>query len=143
MLWAFARDGAVPGHRWISKVNSLFCRLEETCSLISTQVHVQSSLPLVSIAVSVIVNMLFALINIGSSAAFSAFTSLAVAGCYISFVIPAALLTWKKISGQKLRYGSFKLGRAGIPITVYALAYSIIGVFFSFGQRQCRRHWNQ
>ena len=36
------------------------------------------------------------------------------------------------MSGQKIRYGPFRLGRAGIPIALFAVAYSIIGAFFSF-----------
>ena len=32
---------------------------------------------------------------------------------------------------SELPWGPFKLGRAGVPITVVAIAYSILGAFFS------------
>ena len=33
---------------------------------------------------------------------------------------------------REMQYGHFKLGRAGIPVTIGALIYSVIGTFFSF-----------
>lgn len=79
-----------------------------------------------------IINMLLVLINIGSTAAFNAFTSLSVAAFYVAFIIPALMLIRRRITGQGLRFGPFTLGRAGIAIAVFALGYSFIGAFFSF-----------
>lgn len=75
--------------------------------------------------------MLLALINIGSSAAFNAFTSVAVSAFYVSFMISAITLLVRKLKGEQLRYGPFRLGRFGIPVTIFALSYSLIGAFFS------------
>jgi hypothetical protein len=33
---------------------------------------------------------------------------------------------------SQIIWGPFKLGRAGVPITILAIVYSLIGIFFSF-----------
>lgn len=33
---------------------------------------------------------------------------------------------------EEMFYGPFQLGRAGVPIIILSLAYSAIGIFFSF-----------
>lgn len=74
-----------------------------------------------------------ALINIGSSAAFNAFISLIVTSYYCSFVLAASVMLHKRLTtpDPALPGGPFKLGRAGIPVTVLAIAYSEFGAFFS------------
>lgn len=81
-----------------------------------------------------IISLVLALINIGSTKAFNALTSLVIASFYSSFSIAAAVLLYRKLTstGSDLVYGSFYLGRAGIPILILSLAYSAIGFFFSF-----------
>ena len=32
---------------------------------------------------------------------------------------------------SELPWGPFKLGRAGVPVTIVAIAYSVVGAFFS------------
>lgn len=96
------------------------------------QIHTRAALPLVSIGVCATVNLLLALINIGSIAAFEAFTSLTVAAFYTVYMFSTALALWRKVTGKHLRYGPFQLGRLGIPIGIYALGYSAMGAFFSF-----------
>lgn len=116
MLWAFARENALPGSCYISRVES------------------RTKLPLWSIAVSTVINLLLALLNIGSNVVFNAFTGLTVAAFYSSFTIAAAVMLWKRLntSASDIRWGPFKLGCLGTPITMIAIAYSIVGWFFSF-----------
>ncbi|KAH4006794.1 hypothetical protein HBH98_157480 [Parastagonospora nodorum] len=68
MLWAFAREEGVPCSRHISKIER------------------NSGLPLYSIATTALLSMLFALIGLGSDAAFSALTGLTVASFYVGFM---------------------------------------------------------
>lgn len=53
---------------------------------------------------------------------------------YTVFIISAAVMLHKRITtpATDIFWGPFKLGRAGIPITVAALVYSVIGWLFSF-----------
>ena len=87
-----------------------------------------------SIVCSTVISLLLALINIGSTVAFNAFTGLVIAGFYSSFLVAASLILLRRLTNQDIpvRWGPFTLGRAGIPITLIAIAYSIIGIFFSF-----------
>ena len=80
------------------------------------------------------VNLLLALINIGSSTAFNAFTSLVVASFHSSFLVSASVLLLKRLTtpAADMRWGPFRLGRVGVPINIIAIAYGLVAVFFSF-----------
>ena len=121
----------MPFHSYVSKVRAALSKKRVMTSNLESQVDTKSSLPLVSIGICVIVNVLLALINIGSSAAFNAFTSVAVAAFYVSFIISAVVLLRRRLAAAKLPYGPFNMGRYSIPVTVFAIAYSLIGAFFS------------
>ncbi|KAH3919498.1 hypothetical protein HBH56_015120 [Parastagonospora nodorum] len=73
MLWAFAREEGVPCSRHISKIER------------------NSGLPLYSIATTALLSMLFALIGLGSDAAFSALTGLTVASFYAGFMLTVSI----------------------------------------------------
>ena len=74
-----------------------------------------------------------ALINIASSEAFAAFLALIVISYYSSFILAASVVLHKRLTtpDSELPWGPFKLGRAGVPVTVVAIAYSAFGAFFS------------
>ncbi|KAM0800484.1 amino acid transporter-like protein [Usnea florida] len=115
MLWAFAREGGLPFSKFIARVDQ------------------RTHLPLYAIGVTTVINLLLALINIGSSVGFDAFISLIIAGYYSSFILSASVMLNKRLTtpDSDLPWGPFKLGRAGVPVTVVAIAYSFIGAFFS------------
>lgn len=60
--------------------------------------------------------------------------SLLIASYYSTFLIAAGVMLRKRLNGEdkKLPWGPFRLGRAGIPVTVVAMAYTVVGTFFSF-----------
>ena len=97
------------------------------------QVDQRTHLPLYAIGLTTIINLLLALINIGSSVGFDAFISLIIASYYSSFILSASVMLNKRLTtpDPDLPWGPFRLGRAGVPITVVALAYSVLGAFFS------------
>lgn len=105
-------------------------RLTETPFL---QVDEGTSLPLYSIGATIIINLLLALINIGSSVGFDAFISLIIAGYYSSFLLAATVMLHKRLTTptEDLPWGPFRLGRSGPAITVVAILYSILVGFFS------------
>ncbi|PQE17187.1 choline transport protein [Rutstroemia sp. NJR-2017a WRK4] len=113
MSWAFAREKGLPGYNFL------------------VQIRTQSALPVYCIGLSVTISILLALINIGSTAAFNALTSLVIAGFYSSFSISASVLLYRRLT-SKMVYGPFHLGRTGVPIIIASLIYSSIGIVFSF-----------
>ena len=90
-------------------------------------------LPLYAIGATTIVNLLLALINIGSSVGFGAFISLIVASYYSSFILSASVMLNKRLRtpDSEIPWGPFRLGRFGVPITITAILYSLLGAFFS------------
>lgn len=92
----------------------------------------RTMLPLWSIGLTTLINLLLALLNIGSDAAFSAFTSMIIVGFYSSFIVVAGVILHKRMKGpdSAIQWGPFKLGRAGIFINLFAIVYSILGIFF-------------
>ncbi|KAI9849537.1 MAG: hypothetical protein M1837_004157 [Sclerophora amabilis] len=82
MTWSFARDRGLPFHRFISKVER------------------RTSIPMIAIAVVTTIPCLLALIYIGSSTVFEDVVSLSVSGLYASYLIPCALLLWRRTTGQ-------------------------------------------
>ena len=92
----------------------------------------RSALPLYSIAVTVVISLLLALINIGSTTAFNAIVSLSVASVLASYMMPITLLIRRRILNEPIRFGPWKLGRFGIVANIVGLVYAIIAFFFSF-----------
>lgn len=77
--WAFARDDAIPGAKLFATVNE---KLE---------------VPVWSLVLVTIVQMLLGLINLGSNQAFTAFVSVGVIALAVSYAIPIAIsLLWNK-----------------------------------------------
>lgn len=99
------------------------------------QIQSKNALPLNSILVTAIIDMLLALIVLGSETAFNAFAGMAVQGYFTVFMILAFCGLYRKLvnkNSERSIRGPFHLGVFGVPITVVALAYSIVGFFFSF-----------
>ncbi|RMJ08802.1 hypothetical protein CDV36_011599 [Fusarium kuroshium] len=114
VMWAFARDQGLPFSETLS-------RLEK-----------KRGIPTVAIVVTTVLLMLLGLINIGSTTAFNAILSLAVVGLEISYIMPIVLLIWRRItSPEQLKWGPFRLGRAGMLINIVAVAYLIFTSVFS------------
>lgn len=135
-FWSFARDRAVPGWRLWSHV--------------SPRTHT----PTYSILLTMTVACLLGLINIGSNVALNGIISMAVSGMYLSYLIVASSLLYRRCSGEisrysdgedmlvnvpgaKLMWGPFHLpGIWGLLINGYAVIYMVIVVFFSFWPTQ-------
>lgn len=113
--WAFARDRGLPFSNYFAKVNKTL------------------ALPLRSIVLCSIIPCLIGLINIGSTVALNAMISLTIAGLFISYLIPIMLLMIKKLKGEEIKYGPFKMPRSfGIAVNVFAAIFLTLSTFFSF-----------
>jgi amino acid permease (GABA permease) len=110
-LWAFARDGAVPGHQIWRTVNK---RLD---------------VPLYAILLSTVIDALLALIYLGSSAAFNSFTGVATICLGASYAVPIAVSV---IRGRNMvKNSSFSLGRFGYAINIITVLWvSLATVLF-------------
>lgn len=114
-FWAFARDSATPFPKYFAHVNT------------SLQIPVQSVV-LVTVA-----QMLLGFIYLGNSTAFNAILSMAILGMYTSYLLPIVYMTLygrrQLTSGQ---FGPFKLGNLfGPPINVAAICWLLLAIVFS------------
>ena len=110
--FAFARDGAIPGSRFWSKVDK---RLD---------------VPLGGIFLSTLVDCLLGLIYFGSAAAFNSFTGVATICLSTSYGLPILI---SLIRGRKLvEHSSFSLGKFGFAINALTVCWITLG--------KCRNH---
>ena len=134
MTWAFARERGLPGSAYLSRVRCTeLNHYGGNADANAVQVEHRTFLPLWSIGLSTIVNLCLALINIGSTTAFNAFTWLTIAAFYSVFLIAAGCLLLKRLTvpTTSISWGPFRLGRLGIPINILSIIFSVIGIFFS------------
>ncbi|KAJ9494072.1 hypothetical protein H2202_010500 [Exophiala xenobiotica] len=101
--YAFARDGAIPGHNIWRKVNK---RLD---------------VPLYAIVLSTVIDCLLALIYLGSSAAFNSFTGVATICLGASYGIPIAVSVVRRRS--MVKNSPYSLGRFGYAINIVAVLW--------------------
>lgn len=90
MIYAFSRDGAVPGHRIWSRINP------------------RTRTPTNSIWFAVVGAFLLGLPFLANQAAYAAVTSIATIGLYIAYVTPTLL---RRLRGDAFEPGPWQLGR--------------------------------
>jgi amino acid permease (GABA permease) len=90
MLFAFSRDGAVPGHRYWHRINP------------------RTRTPTNSIWFCVVFAFILAIPSMWSSVAYAAVTSIATIGLYIAYVLPTLL---RRMQGNTWQGGRWSLGR--------------------------------
>jgi amino acid transporter len=98
IIYAMARDGAFPGSNYLAYITK------------STKV------PLGAILITLVLNILFLLLNLVNTTAFIATTSLAVFGYQISYAVPLLL---RATSGRHgFKRSDFNLGALGAPVAL-------------------------
>lgn len=113
--WAFARDNGLPFSKWLQQVQS------------------RRAIPINAIAVTTLLCMLLGLINIGSTAAFYAIVGVTTVALYFTYIMPIAMITLKRLRGEHIAYGPWRLGRFALPINLFSLVYStFISIFMFF-----------
>jgi choline transport protein len=111
-IWAFARDAGLPAHAWLSRVSPRW------------------NIPLPGIFVSLTISALLSLINIGSSVALNAITSLGAVATLLSYFVTIACLVHRRVCGAPLPPRRWSLGRFGIVVNVAALVLLMPLIFF-------------
>jgi len=101
MLFAFARDGGLPGSRALARVSPRF------------------KTPHVAVWVSVIAAFLMAL----WADAYSAMVALSTLALYASYALPIAVGFWARRSGRWTSLGPWNLGRASDAVNAMALLW--------------------
>ncbi|CAK9785363.1 amino acid transporter [Cutaneotrichosporon oleaginosum] len=108
--WAFARDGAIPGSKWWKTVNRSL------------------DVPLNSVYLVLVVQILLGLIYFGSSTAFNAFSGVGVIALTISYAAPI-LVSVIEGRAQINKHAKFKLGNGlGWFCNIVALGWSALAV---------------
>ncbi|KAF2719686.1 amino acid transporter-like protein [Polychaeton citri CBS 116435] len=111
-LWSFARDKGFPGWTWLSHVSPGW------------------NVPLRAVVVCFVVTSLLSLINLGSSEALNAITSLGVVSILFSYFITIGCLVLRRLYGEPLPPRPWSLGRWGLPINIMALIFVTPILFF-------------
>lgn len=103
-IWAFARDGAVPGsHLW-------------------KRIDARLGIPFNAMMLSMVVQIALGLIYFGSSAAFNAFSGVGVICLTTSYAMPIAVSLLDR--RQAIKDASFHLGSLGVFCNIVAIGAS-------------------
>jgi len=105
MIYAFSRDGALPGSSFWHRVNK------------------RTRTPTNAIWLAAGFAFVLALPDLGNSAAYGAVTSIAVIGLYIAYVMPTYL---RLRQGDNFQRGPWHLGRWSKPIGIIAVVWVVI-----------------
>ncbi|KAF2107377.1 amino acid/polyamine transporter I [Lophiotrema nucula] len=111
-IWSFARDAGLPGSKWLSRVSPRW------------------NIPLPAIALSLVISALLSLINIGSSVALNAITSLGAVATLLSYYLTIGCLVHRRVKGPALPMRRWSLGRFGLAVNVGALVLLTPLIFF-------------
>ncbi|PNY24674.1 Amino-acid permease BAT1 [Tolypocladium capitatum] len=106
--YAFARDGAIPGHRLWGQVNK------------------KLDMPLWALALSTVVNCLLGCIYFGSSAAFNSFTGVATICLSTSYGVPVLVNLVRRRDAVKA--SPFPLGKFGPLINIICIGWIVFSV---------------
>jgi amino acid permease (GABA permease) len=110
MIYAFARDGAIPGSGFWHKINK------------------RTQTPTNAVWLAAGGALILALPYLWSATAYAAVTSIAVVGLYVAYVIPVFLRVRR---GDSFEPGPWTLGRWGKPIGIVATIWVVL-IFFLF-----------
>ncbi|KIW86242.1 hypothetical protein Z517_01637 [Fonsecaea pedrosoi CBS 271.37] len=111
-IWAFARDGGLPGSPWLARISPGW------------------NIPLPAVTVTLLVSALISLINIGSTVALNAITSLGAIATLISYFLTIGCVLYRRLTGPELPPRRWSLGRWGLPINAAALLFLTPLIFF-------------
>jgi len=113
-IWSFARDGGLPGSKWL------------------THVTPGSNIPFRAVLVSLVVTALLSCINLGSSVALNAIASVGTVSVMASYFVTIGCLVWRRIWGAPLPPRRWSLGKFGLLVNILSLMFLIPLWFFAF-----------
>lgn len=74
--------------------------------------------------------LLICLITLGNNAAFNAIVSLQLLALVFTYMLTISTLVYRRFYGEPLPHHQWSLGKAGIFINIYAVAYSTYLIIF-------------
>ena len=110
MIYAFARDGAIPGSNFWHRINK------------------RTRTPTNSIWLAAVGAFILGLPYLWSPVAYAAVTSIAVIGLYVAYVTPVTL---RLLAGDKFKAGPWQLGRWSKPVGIIATIW-LVFIFVLF-----------
>ncbi len=110
MIYAFSRDGAIPGSKFWHRINP------------------RTRTPTNSIWLAAIGAFLLGLPYLYSYTAYAAITSIAVIGLYVAYITPVFL---RLMAGKRFQEGPWTLGRWSRPIGIIATIW-VVFIFILF-----------
>jgi amino acid transporter len=110
LLYSFARDGMLPGHRWLSKVTP------------------RTKVPANALIVACTIPVLLALLIFVNEDLLNSVTAFAVLGIYVAFQMVVLAALRQRVKGWRPA-GPFSLGRWGLLVNIVALAYGIFAMY--------------
>lgn len=113
-MWAFARDRGLPGSAWLSRVDDRW------------------NVPLNSIIVSIVINTVLCLINLGSTLAFNIIIGLSSTGYLATYFCSIGSLISARLRKDPLPPARWSLGRYGMAINIAATLWSMQVFVFCF-----------
>ena len=114
LVWSFARDGGVPCHKYLSKVDK------------------KLDVPLRAHLVSCVIDAMVGCLYLGSYTAFNSMVTACIVLLYISYAIPIGSLLFHK-GRDNIPHGPFWLGKIGLVANWVVLLWTIFTlVMYSF-----------
>jgi amino acid transporter len=110
MIYAFARDGAIPGSNFWHRINP------------------RTRTPTNSIWLAAVGAFILGLPYLWSPVAYAAVTSIAVIGLYVAYITPVTL---RLLAGDKFQAGPWQLGRWSKPVGIIATIW-LVFIFILF-----------
>jgi amino acid transporter len=106
--YAFARDGAIPGSRWLGTTNS------------------KLGIPLWGLVLSTVVDCLLGLIYFGSTAAFGSFTGVATICLSSGYGLPILVSVLR--NRRLVKHSTYSLGKFGFVINIICLVWIALAI---------------
>ncbi|KAJ6108284.1 hypothetical protein N7523_009607 [Penicillium sp. IBT 18751x] len=117
LTWAFARDGGLPFSSYFAHVDRNHRVPKRAILLVSGGVVVLS------------------VINIASETALNAILALSTSSLFVSYLIPIVLMIIRRLDASRgpITFGPWNLGRYGMALNIYALAFgTFVCIFVPF-----------
>jgi choline transport protein len=113
-MWACARDNLFPASSWLSTL------------------HRTRKVPANCLYITYALLFILGLLIIASTAAFSAFLSLAVASLYMSYLLPMIAMFYRRVwTPEQLTWGPWRInGKLGTVVNFVAICYTLFCIGF-------------
>lgn len=112
-VFAFSRDRGFPFSKWLSKMER------------------KRNIPFNAVYATAFWSAVLCVINIGSTTAFNIIISLTLLALLSTYMLSIGCVSLKRIKGELLPPARWSLGRYGLGINLFALAYSAFAIVFS------------